>query len=146
MVTGAMAASKISIVQGLAERLDPSVQLRGDVFRRMIVNGRKDMSSAPDVEAMRQLPLRYQTAPETARIYSHAGFNLIYQDVIYQHVIIGPMINDVVQMDKGLPFYVIVLCPNADTIHRREQERSKTGYGGVTVEQLQITLARITFD
>jgi chloramphenicol 3-O-phosphotransferase len=94
----------------------------------------------------RQLTLRYQAASETARIYSHARFNVIYQNVIYQNVIyqdviIGPMINDVVQMYKGLPLYVIVLCPNVDTIHRREQVRSKTGYADVTVEQLQITLA-----
>lgn len=135
MITGAMAAGKTSVAQSLANRLDPSVHLRGDVFRRMIVSGAKDMSSESDVEAMRQLRLRYQAASETAKIYSSAGFNVVYQDVV-----IGPVLNEAVQMYKGLPLHVIVLCPNVDTIHQRERERSKTGYGGITVEQLQTVL------
>ena len=136
MITGAMAAGKTSVAEARAECLEPSMHFRADVFRRMIVNSRQDISSAPDVEAMRQLTLRYQAASETARIYSTARFN-----VIYQVVVIGPMINEVVLMYKDHPLHVIVLSPNVDTIHRREQERSKTGYGGVTVEQQQITLA-----
>ena len=136
MITGVMAAGKSSIAQNLAEHLSPSLHLRGDVFRRMIVNGRKEMSSEPDAEALRQLHLRYRSASETARIYSKAGFNVIYQDVA-----IGSVLNEVVPMYKGLPLHVIVLCPNKETIEKREQERSKTGYGGVTVEQLQIALA-----
>jgi chloramphenicol 3-O-phosphotransferase len=136
LVTGAMAAGKSSVAQRLAERMDPSVHLRGDVFRRMIVNGRKDVGSEPDAEAMRQLLLRYRSASETARIYNNAGFNVIYQDVV-----VGPVINEVVPMYKDLPFYVVVLCPNVETIVRREKERSKTGYGSVTVEQLQTALA-----
>ena len=94
------------------------------------------MSSEPDAEAMRQLLLRYRVAAETARRYSKAGFNVIYQDVI-----IGPVMKEVVPMYKGHPLHIVVLCPDIDTIIRREKARSKTGYGGATVEQLQIALA-----
>ena len=39
-----MAAGKSTIAQALAERLPKSVHLRGDLFRRMIVNGQAEMS------------------------------------------------------------------------------------------------------
>ena len=42
VVTGIQAAGKSTIAQALAERLERSVHLRGDVFRRMIVSGRAD--------------------------------------------------------------------------------------------------------
>lgn len=40
LITGNMAAGKSSVAQALAERLPQSIHPRGDVFRRMIVNGR----------------------------------------------------------------------------------------------------------
>ena len=40
LITGIMAAGKSTVAQHLAERLPNSVHLRGDVFRRMMVNGR----------------------------------------------------------------------------------------------------------
>ena len=47
LLTGIMAAGKSTVAQHLAERLPHSVHLRGDVFRRMIVNGRADVTRAP---------------------------------------------------------------------------------------------------
>jgi predicted kinase len=43
LITGNMAAGKSSVAQALAERLPRSVHLRGDAFRRMIVNGRAEI-------------------------------------------------------------------------------------------------------
>jgi predicted kinase len=43
LITGLMAAGKSTVAQRLAERLPKSVHLRGDVFRRMIVNGQAEM-------------------------------------------------------------------------------------------------------
>ena len=39
LVTGIQASGKSTIAQLLAERLPQSVHVRGDLFRRMIVNG-----------------------------------------------------------------------------------------------------------
>ena len=39
LITGLMASGKSTVAQVLAERLPRSVHLRGDAFRRMIVNG-----------------------------------------------------------------------------------------------------------
>ncbi|MGH3898758.1 MAG: hypothetical protein ACRDTA_11005, partial [Pseudonocardiaceae bacterium] len=51
---------KSTIAQMLAERLPRSVHVRGDLFRRMLVNGRADMLPEPSDEAARQLRLRHQ--------------------------------------------------------------------------------------
>lgn len=44
VITGVMASGKSTVAQALAERLPNSVHLRGDVFRRMIVNGEAKIS------------------------------------------------------------------------------------------------------
>ena len=64
IVTGAMAAGKSTLGQALAERLERSVHLRGDVFRRMIVGGRA-VPGAGD-EGRAQLKLRYAMAAQAA--------------------------------------------------------------------------------
>lgn len=135
LITGAMAAGKSSVAQRIAERLDPSVHIRGDSFRRMVVNGRVDMTANPAPEAFRQLMLRYRAAAETAKLYNKAGMNVIYQDVV-----IGSVLEDVVALYDGFPLHVVVLCPSPESIIARESARLKTGYGEVTVAQLQEAL------
>jgi adenylylsulfate kinase-like enzyme len=56
IITGLMAAGKSTIAQALAERLPRSVHLRGDVFRKMVVNGRADMSPDPSEACKRTGP------------------------------------------------------------------------------------------
>ncbi|MGI9325055.1 MAG: AAA family ATPase [Pseudomonadales bacterium] len=131
LITGVMAAGKSSVAQALSERLNPSMHLRGDSFRRMIVNGRVDMSSEPDQPALEQLLLRYKASAETAKIYQRAGFHVVYQDTI-----VGPILADVVDMYSNAPLSVVVLCPSISTVAHREEARSKTGYGRVTIQQL----------
>jgi chloramphenicol 3-O-phosphotransferase len=84
---------------------------------------------------MRQLVLRYRAAAETAKVYSSADFNVIYQDLI-----VGPVIEEVVALYRGFPLHVVILCPSPESIAARENARAKTGYGEVTVEQLQNAL------
>ena len=80
LITGIQAAGKWSVAQAVAERLDRSVHLRGDVFRRMIVNGRARMGPAdPPDEAVRQLRLRYRLAAQAADGYAEAGFTVVLQ-------------------------------------------------------------------
>jgi len=87
LITGVTAAGKSTIAQSLAETIHPSIHLRGNVFRRMVVNGREEMSREPTPEALRQLRLRYEAAFQVARLYRKSGFNVIYQDVI-----VGPVL------------------------------------------------------
>src|SRR5262245_29310698 len=70
LITGNMASGKSSVAQALAERLPKSVHLRGDLFRRMIVNGQAEMGFTLSAEAERQLFLRYQLGDSIARSLS----------------------------------------------------------------------------
>lgn len=123
LITGTMASGKSSVAQALAERLPRSVHLRGDIFRRMIVSGRAEMSFDLSAEALRQLELRYRLAADAAKGYLAAGFTVVYQDII-----IGTALAAVVECFRGHPLSVVVLCPRPDVIAARDANRSKTAY------------------
>src|SRR6187455_992443 len=82
LLTGVQAAGKSTVAQALAGRLPRSAHVRGDAFRRMIVNGRADMGPEPGEEALDQLRLRHRLAANTADAYAEAGFTAILQDVV----------------------------------------------------------------
>ena len=126
LITGIMAAGKSTVAQQLAERLPRSVHLRGDVFRRMIVGGRAEMDFELSAEAYAQLRLRYRLAAVTAELYLDAGFTVVYQDIV-----IGPELTEVVEYYQRHPLYVVVLCPSPAVVGARETGRDKTGYGDV---------------
>jgi predicted kinase len=128
LITGLMAAGKSTVAQHLAERLPKSVHLRGDLFRRMIVNGRAEMGFELSTEAYDQLRLRYRLAAMAADLYIQAGFTVVYQDII-----LGPELGEVVTYYRQHPLYVIVLCPTAEVVAAREAGRPKTGYGDLSV-------------
>lgn len=123
LITGNMAAGKSSVAQALAERLPKSVHLRGDIFRRMIVNGQAEMTLNLSAEAYRQLQLRYHLAATAARQYLQAGFTVVYQDII-----IGSALAEVIAAFHDVPLSVIVLCPRAEVVAERDATRLKTGY------------------
>lgn len=129
LITGIMASGKSTVAQALAERLAKSVHLRGDSFRRMIVSGRVEMSPPFPEEAFVQLRLRYRLSASAADQYCAAGFTVVYQDVI-----VGPMLQEVVDglRAKGWPLYVVVLAPLPDVVAEREAGRGKVGYRGWT--------------
>ncbi len=130
-VTGVMAAGKSTLAQELACRLNPSVHIRGDTFRRMIVNGRVDMGEAAAETAMEQLLLRYELTANAAMSYLRAGFNVVAQDVV-----VGTVLADMLKFYDDAPLYLVMLNPNRATVEQREATRSKTGYGAISVEQL----------
>lgn len=131
LVTGIMASGKSTVAQLLAEKLTRGVHLRGDSFRRMIVNGREEYMPEPSEEAIRQLRLRYKIAASTADTFFEEGFNVVVQDVV-----IGPFLGEFVEMIRNRPLFVVVLTPNEKTIEEREASRSKTGYGAWTIPHL----------
>jgi chloramphenicol 3-O-phosphotransferase len=139
LVTGIQAAGKSTIAQLLAERLPKSVHVRGDLFRRMIINGRADMTPDPTSEAVRQLRLRYQLAATVSDAYFQAGFTVIVQDVI-----LGSHLAEMTAMIRSRPLLVIVLAPQAAAIADREERRGKTAYGLWAIEQLDSVLRHDT--
>jgi predicted kinase len=128
LITGIQAAGKSSAAQAVAERLDRSVHLRGDVFRKMIVNGRASMGPAdPPEEAVRQLRLRYRLAALAADGYAEAGFTVVLQDIV-----LGGYLTEMVAAIRTRPLYVVVLAPRPAVVGEREAERhharGKTAY------------------
>jgi predicted kinase len=128
LITGNMAAGKSSVAQSLAERLPKSVHLRGDIFRRMIVNGQAQMALNLSAEAHQQLQLRYHLAAMAARHYLQAGFTVVYQDII-----IGSALAEVLATFHDVALSAIVLCPKAEVVAARDAARTKTGYANETM-------------
>jgi predicted kinase len=139
LITGIMAAGKSTVAQHLAERLPHSVHLRGDVFRRMMVNGRAEMTRQLSAAAAEQLRLRYRLAAAAAELYLQAKFSVVYQDVI-----LGPHLTEVVQYYRSHPLHVVVLCPTPNVVAAREAGRRKVGYRGITVADLDRVLCEET--
>lgn len=131
VITGLMASGKSTVAQLLAERFARGVHLRGDAFRRMIVSGREDMADPPTEEAYRQLDLRYRLTADAARGYHAADFDVVVQDNYY-----GERLPFFIDLLGDLPVQVVVLCPDAETIARREDARGKVGYTGFSVQTL----------
>jgi adenylylsulfate kinase-like enzyme len=119
LVTGIQAAGKSTVAQALAERLDRSVHVRGDLFRRMVVNGRADMGQPdPPAEAVRQLRLRYALAARVADGYADAGFTVVLQDIV-----LGSYLTEMAAAIRTRPLQVVVLAPRAEVVRSRDQAR-----------------------
>lgn len=139
LVTGIQAAGKSTIAQLLAERLPRSVHVRGDLFRRMVVNGRADVTPEPSEEAVRQLRLRYRLTAMVSDTYFAAGFTVITQDVI-----LGDHLTEMAAMIRSQPLLVVVLAPPSTTIAAREAARGKVAYGTWTIDRLDDVLRHQT--
>ena len=129
VVTGIMASGKSTIAQALAEHWSPSVHLRGDLFRRMIVNGQEPVTPENWPAAERQLHLRYDLATSVALRYAAAGFIVCYQDVI-----IGAELSRVVDslVSRSGSLFIVVLAPEPSVALARDRARHKTTYGDWT--------------
>ncbi|GAA3183257.1 MULTISPECIES: AAA family ATPase [Streptomyces] len=124
VVSGISAAGKSTVAQALAERLPRSAHVRGDIFRRMVVNGQAHMTAEALPEAVAQLRLRHRLAAAAADAYAEAGFTAVLQDVF-----LGEHLRKITEMISCRPLAVVVLAPDPDVVARREEKRSKTGYG-----------------
>lgn len=138
-ITGAMAAGKSTVAELLALRLPRSVHIRGDVFRKMVVNGRADMTPQASAEATAQLHLRYELAARTADRYAAAGFDAVVQDVI-----IGSELERFVAQITTRQRYLVVLSPSVSALEWREEQRAKEGYVHFSPGALDEVLRRET--
>jgi cytidylate kinase len=139
VITGAMAAGKSTVAELLARRLPTSVHIRGDVFRKMVVNGRIDMTPDAGPEAMAQLHLRYALAGHTADKYAAAGFDAIVQDVI-----VGAELAGFVDRIRTPDRFLVVLSPTVSALEWRERQRAKEGYTHFSAGALDEVLRRET--
>ncbi|MBF6301661.1 AAA family ATPase [Nocardia amamiensis] len=135
LITGIQAAGKSSVAQALAERLPRSAHVRGDTFRRFVVNGRAEMSPEPSPEALAQLRLRYSLAASTADAYADAGFTVVVQDVV-----LGEFLPWMADLIITRPLYVVVLAPRPEVVTAREAGRGKDAYDEFTVRGLDAVL------
>jgi chloramphenicol 3-O-phosphotransferase len=131
LITGIQAAGKSTVAQLLAERLPRSVHVRGDLFRRMVVNGRADMTPDPSPEAVRQLRLRHRLTAATCDAYFQEGFTVIAQDVI-----LGERLTETLNLIEKRPLLLIVLAPHPEAIATREATRAKNTYTRWTIDAL----------
>lgn len=131
LITGIQAAGKSTVAQLLAERLPNSVHVRGDLFRRMVVNGRADMTPDPSEEAVRQLRLRHRLTATVSDDYFREGFTVIAQDVI-----LGEHLAELVQLIQRRPLLVVVLAPQVEAVAARDAARSKDAYSDWTIRLL----------
>ncbi len=139
LVTGIQAAGKSTVAQLLAERLPRSVHVRGDLFRRMVVNDRAEMTPGPTDEALRQLRLRYQLTATVSDAYFEAGFTVIAQDII-----LGDHLAEMTAMIRSRPLLIVVLAPQPDAVAAREAARGKTAYDTWAIGQLDDMLRNQT--
>jgi predicted kinase len=139
LITGIQAAGKSTVAQLLAERLPRSVHLRGDVFRRMVVGGRADMTPDPSPEAVRQLRLRHRLTAAAADGYFQEGFTVVAQDVI-----LGEHLTEMTRMIRRRPLLVVVLAPSPAAVATREAARAKNTYDEWTITQLDEGLRKGT--
>jgi predicted kinase len=89
----------------------------------MIVHGQAEMTFDLSPEAKDQLQLRYDLAVASAKRYVDAGFTVVYQDIV-----IGPLLREVAAAFHPYRLAVVVLCPRAAVLAERDRARSKTGY------------------
>ncbi|MGW0247951.1 AAA family ATPase [Nocardia goodfellowii] len=139
LITGIQASGKSTVAQALAERLPRSAHVRGDAFRRFVVNGRVEMSPEPAPEALDQLRLRHRLAAHTADEYAAAGFTAVLQDNIF-----GDLLPWTIAQIRTRPLYVVVLTPQPAAVAAREAARGKSAYGTFTVEDLDTGLRETT--
>ncbi|MEE4542206.1 AAA family ATPase [Streptomyces sp. V4-01] len=135
VITGVMASGKSTVAQLLAERLPRAVHVRGDVFRRMVVSGRRELVPEGDDEAVEQLRLRYRVSAHTADLYASAGWTAVVQDVV-----LGEHLEPYLDAIATRPLYLVVLAPSREAVATREAARAKSGYGSWTVGGLDHVL------
>jgi len=123
LITGISASGKSTVAELLARRFERGVHVKGDVFRRMVVAGRHEMTAEPSDEALRQLRLRYRLGAHTADAFHDAGFAVVVQDVV-----LGPALADHVATLRSRPLVVVVLAPDPVVVAERETQRAKVAY------------------
>ncbi len=107
LITGIQVASKSTVAQGLAETFPRRVHVRGDLFRRTIINGRSETTSPSYVRTLERAGFRQSGATDgaggsmsrrtSALLATLVGAVCLYATVRLVFAQSRPMRNDVVQ-------------------------------------------------
>jgi len=139
LVTGPSAAGKTTVARLLAERFEHGVSLEGDLFRRAIVTGRREMTPEASPEALAQLRLRYRLTAAAADAYFAAGFTVVAEDVVA-----GELLAEYGELIRARPLHVVVLMPSPAAIASREAAREVTAYARFSIDELYRLFAEET--
>ena len=115
IISGMSGSALTNTASLLASRFEKAVHLRGDIFKRMIVSGREDMTAQPSEEALRQMFVRLHLAADAAVTYYKNGFHVILQEEYTE-----TELTRLQGLLKGVPVKTVVLC--AGEALKRERE------------------------
>lgn len=123
LVVGVQGSGKTTIADGLANRFDRGVHIRGGQFYRWAIRGWVQHDDIDQVEAARHLQLRYKLSAMAADQYCAAGFVTVVQDNIYGDDVVGWL-----NMVASRPRHLVVLRPSTDVVAQRDAHRhARTG-------------------
>src|SRR4029079_1108024 len=112
-------AGKTTVAEMLAARFGRGVHVKGDVFRRMVVSGREEMTVDPWPAALRQLGLPSRLGASTADAYFQQGFSVVVQDIV-----LGPDIVNYANAIMTRSLVVVILVPRPDMEAERDEART----------------------
>jgi predicted kinase len=126
VLTGVQAAGKSTVGALLAQRFERGVHIEADVLQQMIVSGAEwaKEPGEPTGEPARQLRLRLKNMCFLAKSFHAAGFNVVMNDII-----MGERWQHLQEELADVPFSLVVLAPNRETVQQRDLARAKATLG-----------------
>ena len=122
LITGIPGAGKTTVARLLAERLERSVVIEGDLLQGWIVSGNVWPGQEPAAESARQIHLNMRNQCLLAQSYAAAGFTPIIDYVIVTQA----DLDEYRQQLHGLEVHLVVLHPGKDVVIARESGREKS--------------------
>jgi chloramphenicol 3-O-phosphotransferase len=122
LVTGIPGSGKTTLARLLAERLERSAAIEGDLLQGWIVSGNVWPGTEPAAEAARQIRLNMKNQCLLARSYADAGFTPVIDYVIVTRADLAEYRRGL----EGLSLYLVVLHPGKAVVIQRESGREKS--------------------
>ncbi len=123
VLTGIQGAGKSTIGPLLAARFERSAFVDADDLHWMIVSGQAWVTGPGEPispEVAEQLRLRLHNGCLLAKSFREAGFVAVFCDII-----MGDRYDQLCEELRGVPFHLVVLAPDAETVILREAARGK---------------------